>query len=125
MSMKRILIFVLLGPALVVASWMIFVAVAEGLVGPVPIAAALFIFTFLVAAIAGLVDGFLARVVTIPLRTLVTAAVGATTACSVAFALSGCVAPPFALLAFGSAACTGVCSLLANDYGARRHFAWS
>ena len=60
--MKRALMFLLLGPALVVVPWLIFIAAIDGLRVPVDfVATVLFIFTFLVAAIAGLVDGCLAR----------------------------------------------------------------
>jgi hypothetical protein len=84
-SMKRALIFLLLGPALVVVPWLIFIAVMEGLGGPIDLLAmVLFVFTFFVAAIAGFVDGCLARILPIYLRTLLTVSVGALMACSLA-----------------------------------------
>ena len=125
--MKRALMFLLLGPALVVAPWLIFIAATEGLGGPVDlVAAVLFVFTFLVAATTGLVDGCLARALPIHLRTLLTASVGALIACGLAYALFLEIFSPSAsiswllmLFAIGGAAVMGTCSLLSHDYSDR------
>jgi hypothetical protein len=126
-SMKRALMFLLLGPALVVAPWLIFIAAIEGLGGPVDlVAAVLFVFTFVVAAIAGLIDGCLARALPIHLRTLLTASVGALIACSLANGLfRGFFSPTsiswlLMLFSMGGAVVMGACSLLSNDYSGRQ-----
>ncbi len=122
--MKRALMFLLLGPALVVVPWLIFIAAIDGLRGPVDfVATVLFIFTFLVAAITGLVDGCLARDLPIRLRTLVTASVGAMIAWILAYAFfTGIFSPSTSLswllmsFAIGGAIVMGACSLLSQDY---------
>jgi hypothetical protein len=128
-SMKRALMFLLLGPALVVTAWLIFIAAIEGLRSPVDlVATVLFIFTFVVAAITGLVDGCLARDLPIHLRTLLTASVGALIAWSLAYALFRGVFSPMSIswllmpFAIGGAVVMGACSLLSHDYsGRQRH----
>lgn len=122
--MKRALMFLLLGPALVVVPWLIFIAAIDGLRGPVDfVATVLFIFTFLVAVITGLVDGCLARALPIRLRTLVTASVGAMIAWILAYAFfTGIFSPSTSLslllmpFAIGGATVMGACALLAHDY---------
>ena len=124
MSMKRALMFLLLGPALVVVPWLIFIAAIEGLGGPVDfVAAVLFVFTFFVAAITGLVDGCLARALPVRLRTLLTASVGAMTAGCLAYAFfTGIFSPSTSIawllmpFAIGGAAVMGACSLLSHDF---------
>jgi hypothetical protein len=124
-SMKRALMFLLLGPALVVIPWLIFIAAIDGLKGPVDIVATvLFLFTFLVATITGLVDGCLARALPIRLRTLVTASVGATIAWILAYAFFTGIFSPSASLslllmtfAIGGAIVMGTCALLSHDHG--------
>ncbi len=125
-SMKRALMFLLLGPALVVVPWLIFIAVIQGLGGPVDLVAmVLFVFTFIVAAIAGFVDGCMARTLPTHLRTLLTASVGALMACILADGLlMGFFSPTsmswlLTLFAIGGAFVTGACSLLSNDYSGR------
>jgi hypothetical protein len=124
MSMKRALMFLLLGPALVVVPWLIFIAAIDGLKGPVDfVATVLFLFTFVVATITGLVDGYLARALPIRLRTLLTASVGATTAWLLAYAFftevfspstsTSLVLMPFAI---GGAIVMGACALLSHNY---------
>jgi hypothetical protein len=128
MSMKRALMFLLLGPALVVVPWLIFIAAIDGLRGPVDIVATLlFLFTFLVATIAGLVDGCLARALPIRLRTLMTASVGAITAWILAYAFftgifSSSTSTTLLLMSFalGGAIVMGACALLSSDYGDAR-----
>ena len=123
-SMKRVLMFLLLGPALVVAPWLIFIAAIEGLGGPVDfVATVLFVFTFFVAAITGLVDGCLARALPVRLRTLLTASVGAMTAGCLAYAFftgifsaSTSIAWLLMPFAIGGAAVMGACSLLSHDF---------
>jgi len=122
--MKRALMFLLLGPAFVVVPWLIFIAAIDGLRGPVDfVATVLFIFTFLVAAITGPVDGCLARVLPVHLRTLLTASVGAMIAWSLAYAFfAGIFSPSISIawllmpFAIGGAAVMGACSLLSNDH---------
>jgi len=122
--MKRALMFLLLGPALVVVPWLVFIAAIDGLGGPVDIVATvLFIFTFLVATITGLVDGCLARALPIHLRTLLTASVGAMTAWILAYAFfTGIFSPSTSTtlllmsFAIGGAIVMGACSLLSQDH---------
>jgi hypothetical protein len=128
--MKRALMFLLLGPALVVTAWLIFIAAIGGLGGLRGsvdiIATVLFVFTFLVASIAGLVDGCLARALPIHLRAFLTASVGATIAWSLAYAFLIEIVSPSASIswllmpfAIGGATVMGACSLLSHDYSGR------
>jgi hypothetical protein len=126
-SMKRALVFLLLGPALAVAAWLTYVAAVEGLRGHFVGASAmiLFIFTFFVAAITGLVDGYLARALPVYLRVPVTAIAGGTIAVSLVLGLAWTMVLHFITLpqwiwmpfAIGGALCMGGCSLLSSEYG--------
>jgi hypothetical protein len=129
-SMKRALMFLLLGPALVVTAWLIFIAAIDGLWGLRGsvdiIATVLFIFTFFVASITGLVDGCLVRALPIHLRTLLTASVGAMIAWSLAYVFFiGIVSPSASIswllvpFAIGGAAVMGTCSWLSHEYSGR------
>jgi hypothetical protein len=131
-SMKRPVVFLLLGPSLVaLAVWMVAAAIAgridDSFVGICAITA--FLLTLPVSSITGLVDGYLARGLPALLRALLTAVVGTTGAIGLVLALFTMIfsqtAPPeivsvaiyaglFLLLPMG------VCSLLSNDDGDRQ-----
>ena len=121
--MKRALVFLVIGPTLVSTVASLALAQAAGM--PPPefariIAIALFFFTLPVAALAGSFDAYLARAFAIPLRAPLIAATGAVAASGLAWILLSCLLPPpnfLAYFAVGGAACMGVCSLLANEYG--------
>jgi len=120
-SMKRALVFLLLGPASVVfIVWLIYVAT-----GGTPwdfvvayFALLLFLFTFLVSAIAGLVDGYLARAFPILVRAPMAAIIGSVLAAGLVPVLVRMMLQPQELLLFaiGGALSMGTCSLLANNY---------
>jgi hypothetical protein len=131
-SMKRPVVFLLLGPSLVaLAVWMVAAAIAgridDSFVGICAITA--FLLTLPVSLITGFVDGYLARGLPTLLRALLTAVVGTTGAIALVLALFTMIfsqtAPPeivnvaiyaglFLLLPMG------VCSLLSNDDGDRQ-----
>jgi len=116
--MKRALVFLLLGPALVVPT--IWVAVGVPLdVFVANMAMPLLAVTFPVLAIAGLLDGYLARTIPMLLRALLIGLVGATVGTVLPAVLLG-LAPQYQPILFGlgGAFCAGVCSLLAHDYSA-------
>ena len=124
--MKRALVFLVLGPVLVAVIAPLAVAQVSGppARGVLQILAiVLFFFTLPVAALAGSFDAYLARAFAIPLRAPLIAAVGAIIASGLAYILFNCLLPsPYYLtfFAIGGAACMGVCSLLANEYGWQR-----
>jgi hypothetical protein len=131
-SMKRPVVFLLLGPSLVaLAVWMVAAAIAgridDSFVGICAITS--FLLTLPVSWLTGLVDGYLARSLPALLRALLTAVVGTTGAIGLVLALFTMIfsqtAPPeivnvaiyaglFLLLPMG------VCSLLSNDDGDRQ-----
>jgi hypothetical protein len=120
--MKRALVFLVVGPVLV--STIATLAVAQATGAPHPefarfLVTVLFFFTLPVAALAGSLDAYLARAFAVPLRAPLVAAVGAIIASGLALILFNCLLPPAALkfFAMGGAACMGLCSLLANEYG--------
>ena len=116
--MKRALVFLLLGPASVVfAIWAAFRAPVDRLVAI--IAMLLFSFTFLVSAIAGLVDGCLARPFPILARAPLTAIAGAALAVGLVLTLFGITPQPKEVMPFAiiCALYMGACSLLSHDYG--------
>jgi hypothetical protein len=132
-SMKRPVVFLLLGPSLVaLAVWMVAVAIA-GRIDDAFVAVsatASFLLTLPVSAITGLVDGYLAPAMPAPLRAPLTAAIGAVLASSLFLILftimfSGPVPPEVK----NAALCAGlflllpmgVCSLLSNDVDPQRH----
>jgi hypothetical protein len=84
----------------------------------VSIALLLFVFVVPVSAIAGLIDGYLARTLPILLRASLTAIVGSMGAVGLFLALFGKLQPQDLMpaLTFGGLAMGGVCSLLAHDY---------
>jgi hypothetical protein len=120
-SMKRAVVFLVLGPASVFLAWSIFVAGAGGPAGGFVafVGMLLFLFTLPVAALSASFDGYLARALPLPLRAPSTAIVGATIAGGLACALFSCLFPPSMLMwfAIGGAVCMGACSLLSHDYG--------
>lgn len=123
--MKRALMFLLLGPTLVVAAFLIYIV--KGPWGHFEGASAmiLFIFTFFVAAITGLVDGYLAQALPVYLRAPLTAIAGATITVSLVLILVGTISLQWILMPFaiGGALCMGTCSLLSNDYGSCQRLA--
>jgi hypothetical protein len=119
--MKRASVFLLLGPASVVfAVWVGFGAPARPIVAI--IAMILFLLISLPSAMAGLVDGCLARKFPILVRAPLTAIAGSALAVGFARALIGVMPRPDELIPFaiGSALYMGVCSLLSHDYGISR-----
>lgn len=124
--MKRAVVFLVVGPVSValIAS---LVFAAAGADGPVVqyIAGALFLMTLPVAAVAGTVDGFVARRFPIALRAPLTAVVGALGAGIIAFGWLHCFfqLPELLFFPLGGAVCMGACSLLSNNYGADQHSA--
>ena len=114
--MKRALVFLLLGPALVVLATWVAVGMPPGDV-VINVAVLLFLVTLPLSGIAGLMDGLLARVFPIVVRVPLTATVGAMAPLVLLVALLGPMPQgmptPFLI---GGALCAGVCSLLAHDY---------
>jgi hypothetical protein len=122
--MKRALVFLVVGPALVATVALLALTQAGGAPDgglAKALATALFFFTLPVAALAGALDAFLVRAFAVPLRAPLIAAVGAVIASGLAFLLFNGFMPPSGLkfFAMGGAACMGLCSLLANEYGLR------
>jgi len=122
--MKRAIAFLVLGPVLVLVSAIATLAVAP-ILGTQDrefaeiVATVLFFFTLPVAALAGAFDAYLARAFAVALRVPLIAAFGAVIASGLAWVLFSWALPSSALqfFAIGGAACMGLCSLLANDYG--------
>jgi hypothetical protein len=121
--MQRAFVFLVVGP-LTVALVTALALLAAGAPGSIIqfIATALLVLTVPVAAFAACVDGYLARTFPIALRAPVTAIAGAMAAGAVAYTILHCFFLPTELMFFplGGAVCTGLCSLLANDYGWKR-----
>jgi hypothetical protein len=126
-SMKRALVFLLLAPTLVAFTiWLMIVPQRTGF--PVGLrelcAAAAFLFTFLVSAVTGLIDRYLARALPIPLRAPLNAIVGAGIAVGLLLALTRMMFSQWTMLpqsilmpfAIVGALCMGACSLLSNGY---------
>jgi len=114
--MKRALVFLLLGPALVVlATW-----VAVGMPNDafaVNVAVLLFVCTFLVSGVVALLDGSLAQAFPISVRAPLTAVVGAIAAAGLPVALLGRMPQDLSMLfGIGGAFYMGACSLLSHDY---------
>ena len=121
--MKRALVFLVLGPVLVAVVAPLAVAQVAG--PPAEdvlriLAVVLFFFTLPVAALAGSLDAYLARAFAIQLRAPLIAAIGAIIASGLAYVLFNWLLPSphyLTFFAIGGAACMGVCSSLANEYG--------
>jgi hypothetical protein len=131
-SMKRPVVFLLLGPSLVaLAVWMVAAAIAgridDSFIGVCAITS--FLLTLPVSAITGLVDGYLARGLPALSRAFLTAAIGMTGAIGLVLALftmmfsstvpsevvnAAIYAGLFLLLPMG------LCSLLSDDDGNRQ-----
>jgi hypothetical protein len=131
-SMKRPVVFLLLGPSLVaLAVWMVAAAIAgridDSFVGVCAITA--FLLTLPVSGITGLVDGYLARGLPTLLRAFLTAAFGMTIAIGLLLALYTMMfSPTVPPEVVNAALCAGLflllpmglCSLLSNDGGDRQ-----
>jgi hypothetical protein len=132
-SMKRTVVFLLLGPSLVaLAVSMVVVAIAGRIDdGAVALcAAASLLLTLPVSALTGLMDGYLARGLPTLLRAFLTAAIGMTIAIGLVLAFFTMTfsrtVPPEVM---NGALCAGLllllpmglCSLLSNDGNRRRH----
>jgi hypothetical protein len=119
-KMKRALAFLVFGPVLAAVTTLLVMSQAgwsdHGFAKI--FATAVFFFTLPVSAMTACLDGVLTDM-RIPLRAALTAATGALVASVLAFVLFNCLFPPAAWLyfAFGGAACMGVCSVLAHDFG--------
>jgi hypothetical protein len=118
--MKRVLVFMLLGPTLVVTAWLIYFAESGGGSGSVAaiVSLLLFLFTLIVAMITWAIDGSVAHTLPLPLRAPLTAIVGGIVAFGVFLGLVGWMFPLWTSTPFGigGALCMGACSLLSHDY---------
>ncbi|MBR1209144.1 hypothetical protein [Bradyrhizobium sp. JYMT SZCCT0180] len=112
--------FLLLGPlSVVLATWVAVGMPFESFV--LFFAVLLFLVTFPVSAIVGVLDGQLARAIPLLLRAPLTALVGATAAMVLPRALLGPMPQDMSVqLGLGGAFCMGLCSLLAHDYNAQK-----
>jgi hypothetical protein len=131
-SMKRPVVFLLLGPSLVaLAVWMVAAAIAgridDSFVGICATTA--FLLTLPVSSITGLVDGYLARGLPPLLRAFLAAAIGMTGAIGLVLALFKIMfSPTVPPEVMNAALCAGLflllpmgmCSLLSNDNGNRQ-----
>lgn len=131
-SMKRPVVFLLLGPSLVaLAVWMVAAAIAgridDSFIGVCAITS--FLLTLPVSSIAGLMDGYLARGLPTLLRASLTAAFGMTIAIGLILSLFAIIySPTVPPEVMNGALCAGfflllpmgVCSLLSNDDGDRQ-----
>jgi len=131
-SMKRPVVFLLLGPSLVaLAVWMVAAAIAgridDSFINVCAITS--FLLTLPVSAITGLVDGYLARGLPALLRAFLTAATGMTGAIGLVLALftimfSSTVPPEVVNVAIYAGLFLllpmGLCSLLSDDDGNRQ-----
>ena len=115
--MKRVLLFVEFGPAFAVIADLLLVLRTSGPDHALSAAGGAYFLALPVSVIAGYVDGLL-NGVSLPLRAVLTAVVGAITTCSLAFFSFAWLVPASVVLSFAIAvaACMGACSLLANDY---------
>ena len=118
--MNRTLVFLLLGPlSVVLVTWVAVGMPFESFA--LFIAVLLFLVTFPVSAIVGVLDGQLARAIPLLLRAPLTALVGATAAMALPRALLGPLPQDMSVLfGIGGAFCMGLCSLLAHDYNAQK-----
>jgi hypothetical protein len=123
--MRRAVVFLVVAPIFVFVV-VFFLGAAAGGKNPAFAAftaVALTFVTLLAAAVACSLDAYLARALAIPLRAPLVAAVGAVIASGLTSGLMYVVfnqllpQEPLAYVAIGGAACMGICSLLANEYG--------
>ena len=119
--MKRVIVFYAVGPLLVFLTTCLAVPAPIKWVPEIVFLIGMFVFfcSLPVTAFVGTVDACLAPLVSIVLRAPLTAAVGAMAVDGLALLLTH---PPHDLkFATGAgAACAGICSLLANDWGRGR-----
>ena len=122
--MKRAFTFLVLGPTAVVMAHYVYIVTASVPWSGVQnfVAMCLFAFTFVVGAIAALVDSLLARTLPALARAPLIALVGAAIPLGVIVWFHGCVVDPRLMMQFGigGALCMGACSLLSHDCGQRR-----
>ena len=121
-SLRRALVFVLLGPMLGVFAVLLIEAVYGGM-GPflALIVVAVFVFGLQVAAVTALADGILSRSLPISLRAPLTAVIGAMVGIGSLTAIIGRLPQDmFVPIGSGVAFCMGVCSLLSHNYGRRQ-----
>ncbi|MBR1266932.1 hypothetical protein JQ629_05350 [Bradyrhizobium sp. AUGA SZCCT0222] len=118
-SLRRALVFLLLGPILGVLVALSPDVASGGLnAWLVLIGKQVFVIALLVSAITGLVDGILSRTLSIFLRAPLAALVGAVAAVGLPAALLGPLPQEMSMaLAIGGAFCMGVCSVLSHEYG--------
>ncbi|MBR1266934.1 hypothetical protein JQ629_05360 [Bradyrhizobium sp. AUGA SZCCT0222] len=118
--MNRTLVFLLLGPlSVVLTTWVAVGMPFESFV--LFFAVLLFLVTFPVSAIVGVLDGQLARAIPLLLRAPLTALVGATAAMVLPRAVLGPLPQDMSIpFGIGGAFCMGLCSLLAHDYNAQK-----
>jgi hypothetical protein len=125
--MKRAFVFLLLGPTLVALTPSLIIVAEGGRVGGgfvEYVAMLLFLFTLVVSAITGPIDGYLAHALPLPLRAPLAAITGATIAVGLVLALFTMMLPHWTMppqwlltpFAIGGAFCMGVCSVLSNNY---------
>ena len=114
--MNRAIVFLLVGPALVVLTIWVAVGVPIG-DWVVAIAVWLFVCTIPVSAVMGILDGALAQALPILPRAPLMVVVGAIVAAGLPVAVLGPLPQDLSLpLGIGGALCTGACSLLSHDY---------
>jgi len=121
--MKRVTVFLIVGPsavALIAALVLAAAGAPASLVQLLPVL--LFFLTFPIAALAWAVDGYLARSFPIALRAPLTAIAGAVATSALASVILHCIFPPSELMfiPLAGAVFAGACSLLANDYAWRQ-----
>ena len=119
-SLKRTYVFLLLGPILgVFGTWLFEGIAGRGFNGEFGEGAVIaFVFSVVVSAITGPVDGYFAHVLPIPLRVPLTAIVGATIAVGLFLYLVGKMMPlqfPTHIAIIGALS-MGMCSVLSHDY---------
>ena len=120
--MKRMLVFLLLGPILGVLAVLPYAVARIGFSDWLIIISGLvFLFGLVVSAVTGVIDTALVQIIPISLRAPCIAIVGATIAVG-AILLEGGVVPQLALVvaAVTGALAMGACSLLSHDYNGRK-----
>lgn len=122
-SLRRFLVFSLLGPTLGIASALLVDMIAGRRIAFEEGAFLACMFSLAVSTVTGPVDGYLAHVIPQPLRAPLSAAVGAATAAFLMLWIMGGRPIPSETLtkvALFGAACMGVCSLLSGSSRASR-----
>jgi hypothetical protein len=112
-SMRRFLFFSLLGPVMGVASAVIYDLIAGNTLEVDEGRVLAFLFSLGVSISTGPVDGYLAHVLSQPLRASLSAMVGATAAAFLVFVLTKQL-QPLINVALAAAVCMGLCSLLSG-----------